>query len=136
MHFLLSALIMVFFASPSLASVTSFTINNHSNRKIQCAVAQIVNANPQAPEVSVIHWFVIENGTSMTHNGRTDGFYCESWDRTAKYAGTAGYLCISRGQYVNPIYRANRADVCNSINGEMVGFHNIEGFGAKSITIN
>ena len=122
---------------PAWAVVTKYTVINHSDHSVQCAFAQIANPNPQAPEVTVYHWFVVNNGQSTTFNQRTDGFYCESTDGSnLTYTGNAGYLCVSRSNYVNPLYKANLADLCNSLGGQMVGFINVTGFGAQSTVLN
>lgn len=130
------SLFVVLSASPAFAVVTRFTVVNQTNRQIQCAFAQIAVANPQAPRVTVYHWFVAQNGQSATFNGRTDGFYCESMDgQNVRWAGNAGFLCVSRNQYVNPFYIANDVNQCNQHGGEMVGFNNVSGNGNASVTL-
>lgn len=124
-------------ASPAFAVVTKYTVVNHTNYNVQCAFAQIAVANPQAPEVTVVHWFQVNNGQSYTFNSRTDGYYCEAQGGSNyRWGGGAGYLCVSRQQYVNPFYKANLADLCNNFGGEMVGFANVQGNGAQSVTLN
>lgn len=135
---LLVILATAMIANSASAFVTQFTMVNHSNMHLNCAVAQIVKLTPNINEleVTVYHWFMIPNGQQAVFNSRTDGYYCESPDGAFKYQGNAVYFCVSRSQHVNPIYRANRADSCYQMGGQMVPFNNVSGFGAKKVLLN
>jgi len=131
-----SAVTVMVLSSPAFGIITRMTIINHSDFPVQCAFAQIANANPQAPEVTVFHWFGINNGGSTTFNGRTDGYYCEANGGAITFGGSNAYLCVSRQQYVNPFFKANSANDCNNFGGQMVNFVSVNGFGAQTITLN
>ncbi len=128
-------LFLVLVSSPAFAFVTKFTVTNNSDYQVNCAFARVAVANPQAPQVTVYHWYTIANGAAYSFNGRTDGWFCESQDQTQKWASN-NFLCVSRQQYVNPFFKANSVNDCNNFGGEMVGFYSVSGNGAQGTTLN
>lgn len=126
MSYLLKIVVVAFSLIQSLhafGGVTQqFTIINHTNVNIACAVA---TWDQQGGTVDVTHWFVINDGNQRTLNN-VGWIYCEQegnpnrvWFSNKQPTSS---FCVSGAQYINPIFGADKIANCNAVGGRMVKF--------------